>query len=191
MRHARGGAGGVAVAACVLLLGGCGIQETEVIGAGSPATVEAFGSRDRLLFFESPDGGLNPVTLMDDYWIGPGPDYVVSNTVGQSSGSGEGRTVPADKLVMALLAGPGEEERAAGLGTSLPRPRKGGMARVEVVAGGDVTARVPIELAGLDRTGLRQLICTIAYNQDSTGRVLVRLTGADGSTGQGTCDLAP
>ncbi|MFJ8085743.1 hypothetical protein ACIQ6Y_34850 [Streptomyces sp. NPDC096205] len=193
MRHARTfrGAGAVAVVAGALLLGGCGIQETEVIGAGSPATVEAFGGRDRLLFFRSPDGGLNPVMLVNESAIMIGPDYDESGTKGDVYSSGEDRPVPTDKLIMALLAGPREEDRAAGLTTSLPRPRRGGMAQVEVATGGQVTARVPIALGALDRTALRQLVCTIAYSQDSTGRSTVRLIGFDGVAQQDTCALDP
>jgi hypothetical protein len=193
MRGARTcrGAGAVAVTAGALLLAGCGIQDTEVIGAGSPATVEAFGGRDRLLFFRSPDGGLNPVMLLNDSSVSLGTDRVEPGTEGNTYSSGEDRPVPTDKLVMALLAGPREEDRAAGLTTSLPRPRRDGIAKVEVAAGGAVTARVPVDLGGLDRTALGQLICTIAYSQDSTGRSTVRLVGLDGVVRQDTCGLNP
>jgi hypothetical protein len=180
-------AGAVGVAAGLLLLGGCGIQESEVIGAGSPATVEAFGSRDRMLFFRAPDGGLNPVILTTVY----GPEYVQGGLGGEDSGSTEDEPMPTGKLVMALLAGPREEDRAAGLSTALPRAHPRGTVRVEVAPDGKVTAGLPIDVGGLDRTALRQLICTIAHNQTDDGQVTVRLTGQDGVSRSGTCGLNP
>lgn len=57
-RHAwwRGLATTVVAAAGAALAGGCGIQDSHVIEAGGPATVEAFLDRDAdmLLFFRSP-----------------------------------------------------------------------------------------------------------------------------------------
>jgi hypothetical protein len=52
-----------AVASAVPLLGGCGIQETDVIEAGAPASFQAFFDREyeMLLFFRSPGGGLSVV----------------------------------------------------------------------------------------------------------------------------------
>ncbi|MFE7276333.1 hypothetical protein [Streptomyces sp. NPDC057623] len=112
------------------------------------------------------------------------------------SGSGErnsGETdgpVPTEKVVMALLDGPGEADRAAGLGTALPTARAGRTAEVERAAGGAVTVRLPLALKGLDSTALRQLTCTIAYSQDADGQVAVELTGQDGTSRSGTCGLA-
>ena len=66
-----------AVAAAVPLLGGCGIQETDVIEAGGPASVQAFFDREyeMLLFFRSPDGGLSPVIRTTKPSAGFGGEY--------------------------------------------------------------------------------------------------------------------
>lgn len=173
----------VALPAVALLLGGCGIQGTDVIGAGSAATVQAFVDRDHdmLLFFRSPEGDLYPVV----------------RTAGSSSGFGfeydDPSAVPVapEKTVTALLDGPQDKDRAAGLGTSLPRAAPGGSVTLEFPPGGEVTAEVPIALGGLDGTALRQLICTIAYSQDPDGQVTVRVKGRDDVSKSGTCGLAP
>jgi hypothetical protein len=66
-----------AVAAVVPLLGGCGIQETDVIEAGGPASVQAFFDREyeMLLFLRSPDGGLSPVIRTTKPSAGFGGEY--------------------------------------------------------------------------------------------------------------------
>ncbi|MFJ8634814.1 hypothetical protein [Streptomyces sp. NPDC093568] len=190
MRRARGRRRAAAVAvAAIPLLGGCGIQETDVIEAGGPASFQAFFNRDydMLLFFRAPDGGLSPVIRTTAPSTEFGAGYA-------ESGSGDRDTegpVPTEKVVLALLAGPGKDDRAAGLSTALPRARLGALLEVKSASDGSVTARLPIALEGLDSTALRQLTCTIAYSQDPDGRVAVRMTGRDGATESGTCGLAP
>ena len=160
MRRARRRrrAAAVAVAAAVPLLGGCGIQETDVIEAGGPAGFQAFLDResDMLLFFRSPDGGLSPVIRTIGPSAGFGDGYTESGSVDQNPGDTAG-PVPTEKVVLALLGGPREEDRAAGLGTSLPAARPGGTVEVEPSSGGRVTTRLPLALKGLDSTALRQL----------------------------------
>ncbi|MDX3309216.1 hypothetical protein ACWGH3_10170 [Streptomyces sp. NPDC054884] len=184
-RRARALAVAVAVAVAAPLLGGCGIQETDVIEAGGPATVQAFLTRstDVLLFFRSPDGGLSPV--MRTMRV-----HTVTSGSGEADTAGEEGPVPTETAVMALLAGPREEDRAAGLDTSLPAALPGRTVRIGPATGGRVTARLPLALDGLDSTALRQLTCTIAFSQDVDGRIAVELTGQDGATASGTCDLA-
>ncbi|KUL20683.1 hypothetical protein [Streptomyces regalis] len=178
-------------AVAVPLLGGCGIQETDVIEAGGPASFQAFLNRDydMLLFFRSPDGGLSPVIRT----TGPsstvfGDGYVDAGSADQNAGDTAG-PVPTETVVTALLHGPREEDRAAGLGTSLPAARPGGTVEVEHSSDGRVTTRLPLALEGLDGTALRQLTCTIAYSQDADGQVVVELTGQDGASRSGTCEL--
>jgi hypothetical protein len=194
MRRARTRrrAAAVAVAAAVPLLGGCGIQETDVIEAGGPASFQAFLNRDSdmLLFFRSPDGGLSPVIRTTEPSAGFGDGYVESGSGAENPGDTD-RPVATEKVVLALLHGPREEDRAAGLGTSLPAARPGGTVQVELSSGGRVTTRLPLALEGLDSTALRQLTCTIAYSQDADGQVVVELTGLDGASRSGTCGLAP
>ncbi|MFD3836056.1 hypothetical protein ACFWWC_07310 [Streptomyces sp. NPDC058642] len=179
-----------AVAAGVPLLGGCGIQETDVIEAGGPASVQAFLNRedDMLLFFRSPDGGLSPVIRS------PGPSTVSGGGVFHTATAGDQETngpVPTEKVVAALLAGPGDVDRVAGLTTALPTADRGGIVEVDTSVNGRVTARLPLALEGLDSTALRQLTCTIAYSQDADGRIVVELRGQDGTSTSGTCGLAP
>lgn len=184
-------AAAVVVALAVPLLGGCGIQETDVIEAGGPASFQAFLNRDHdmLLFFSSPGGGLSPVIRTTGPTDGFGGAYVESGSGDQNPGGTAG-PVPTEKAVLALLAGPRKEDRAAGLGTSLPAARPGAAVKVELSSGGRVTTRLPLALKGLDSTALRQLTCTIAYSQDADGRVVVELTGQDGASRSGTCGLA-
>ncbi|MES5823306.1 hypothetical protein [Streptomyces sp. RG80] len=181
----------LAVAAAVPLLGGCGIQESDVIEAGGPASVQAFLNReyDMLLFFRSPDGGLSPVIRTTGPSAGLGGEYEVSGSGDQNAGDPEG-PVPTEKVVLALLNGPGELDRAAGLSTALPGIGRGGSVAVEPTSDGRVTARVPLALGELDSTALRQLTCTIAYSQDPDGQVVVELRGQDSVTRSDTCGLA-
>ncbi|WUR81724.1 hypothetical protein OG967_24450 [Streptomyces phaeochromogenes] len=192
MRRARTRrrAAAVAFAAVVPLLGGCGIQETDAIEAGGPASFQAFFDRNQeiLLFFRSPDGGLSPVIRT------PADSSVFDGYV---EGAGEENTddtaepIPTEKAVLALLGGPAKEDRAAGLSTSLPAALPGGSVKVELLPGGRVATLLPFFLEGLDTTALRQLTCTIAYSQDAEGQVVVELTGQDGASRSGTCGLAP
>ncbi|MFJ4969657.1 hypothetical protein [Streptomyces sp. NPDC088755] len=188
MRHTRAHRCAAAVVAAALpLLGGCGIQETDPIEAGGPATVEAFYNRndDMMLFFRTPEGAVTPVIRSARPSAGFGGDYVEPNadtTPGPP---------PTEKTVMALLAGPMREDRAAGLTTALPAARPGTTAEVASSPGGKVTTRLPLPLRGLDTTALRQLTCTIAYSLAADGQVEVELTGQDGATTSGTCGLAP
>ena len=193
MRRARTGrrTGVAAVVSAVLLLGGCGIRETDVIEAGGPATVQTFVDHDydMLLFFHSSDGGITPVIRSMNAGVEYGPeggpiagiDPVTVDTV----------PVPTEKVILALLHGPDEQDRAAGLGTSVPPAASGRTIRVEEAAGDGVEAEVPVAVDGLDRTALRQLICTIAYSHDADGRATVRLTGVDGASASGICGLDP
>ncbi|WP_405929652.1 hypothetical protein OG554_33790 [Streptomyces griseus] len=173
------------------LVGGCGIQDSDVIEAGGPATVEAFLNRDAdmLLFFLSPDGGLSPVIREVTPSAGFGDEYVEPGTVGRDP-SGPAGPAPTEKVVLALLSGPAEADRAAGLTTALPAVREKGTVKVEVSSDGRVTARLPLAVQGLDATAVRQLTCTIAYNQATDGRGVVTLRGQDGAQRSGSCALA-
>ncbi|MEV0140425.1 hypothetical protein [Streptomyces globisporus] len=188
----RGLAAAVVATVGVPLVGGCGIQDSDVIEAGGPATVEAFLNRDAdmLLFFRSPDGGLSPVIRevgasagFGDEYIGPGAD--------DRDPSGPAGPAPTEKVVLALLSGPGGADRAAGLTTALPAVREKGTVQVEVSSDGGITARLPLAVQALDATAVRQLTCTIAYNQARDGRGVVTLTGQDGAQRSGSCGLAP
>ncbi|MGW4027063.1 hypothetical protein [Streptomyces sp. NPDC005009] len=184
--------GAAAVASGVLLLGGCGIQETDVIEAGGPASVQAFVDRDydMLLFFHSRDGGISPVVRSTGSTFAYGPEGGLVD--GQDPTGADAVPVPTEKVILALLSGPDERDRAAGLSTSLPPVPRAATLRVEFPPGGEeVMADMPIALDGLGLTALRELICTIAYSRGADGRATVRLTGKDGVSASGTCGLDP
>ncbi|WP_405907487.1 hypothetical protein [Streptomyces sp. NBC_00828] len=180
----------LAVAAAVPLLAGCGIQETDVIEAGGPASFQAFFDREyeMLLFFRSPDGGLSPVIRSTGSPAGSSAEFFGYELPGSEDTAGP---VTTDQVVLALLDGPRAEDRTAGLSTALPAARPGGTVEVEPAPGGRVTTHLPFPLKGLNTTALRQLTCTIAYSQDPDGQVVVELTGQDGTSRSGTCGLAP
>ncbi|MGY1579028.1 hypothetical protein [Streptomyces sp. MN13] len=184
MRRERGRRRAVAAAvpAAVLLLGGCGIRETDVVEAGGPATVQAFVNPgyDALLFFRSPDGQVSPVIRTFDPAGLFGADY--------QEGTGQPQPAPTEKVISALLSGPARADEAAGLATSLPRVTSGAV-HVKFPENGDVLMVVPVDLAELDTTALRQLICTAAYSRDRDGRATVRMTGRDQARASGTCGL--
>ncbi|MFF3526006.1 hypothetical protein ACFYX5_04960 [Streptomyces rubiginosohelvolus] len=187
----RGLATAVVAAVGVPLVGGCGIQDSDVIEAGGPATVEAFLNRDAdmLLFFRSPDGGLSPVTREVRPSAGFGDEYIEPGAVDRDP-SGPAGPAPTEKVVLALLSGPGEADRAAGLTTALPAAREKEAVQVEVASDGGITARLPLAVQDLDATAVRQLTCTIAYNQAKDGRGVVTLRGQDGAQRTGSCGLA-
>ncbi|MEU2158121.1 hypothetical protein ABZ532_24460 [Streptomyces sp. NPDC019396] len=170
-----------------VLLAGCGIQETDVVEAGGPATIQTFVTHgdDMLLFFRAPDGELSPV-IRTAYSESTGS--TAGFPPGSASPDGEASPATTGKAVQALLAGPGKEDLAAGLGTGLPRVKPGGFLRLAPEQGG-VSAGLPIALGGLDETAVRQLICTIAYAEDAEGGVKVRLTGQDISMAPATCGI--
>ncbi|WP_426499894.1 hypothetical protein [Streptomyces sp. D54] len=194
MRRAwwRGLVVGSLVTAGASLVGGCGIQESDVIEAGGPATVDAFLNRDddMLLFFRSPDGGLSPVIRSVGPSAGFGDEYVEPGS-GDRDPTGPAGPAPTEKVALALLSGPGRTDRAAGLTTALPAVREGGTVAVQVSSDGGIAVRLPLAVQGLDATALRQLTCTIAYNEATDGRGVVTLTGQDGAKRSGTCGLAP
>ncbi|MFD0037545.1 hypothetical protein ACFVIZ_07845 [Streptomyces anulatus] len=194
MRRAwwRGRVVGSLVTVGASLVGGCGIQESDVIEAGGPATVDAFLNRDNdmLLFFRSPDGGLSPVIRAVRPSAGFGDEYIEAGS-GDRDPTGPAGPAPTEKVVLALLSGPGKTDRAAGLTSALPLVREGATVAVEVSSDGGIAVRLPLAVQGLNATALHQLTCTIAYNEATDGRGVVTLTGHDGAKRSGTCGLAP
>lgn len=172
MRRVRAAAAAWA-AASLLLLAGCGIQASEVVEAGGPAVVPVAPDQEEriLLFFTGPDGSSIPVARYADAAVGP---------------------VSAAKTLAALLNGPTEEERAAGITTRLPD----GDGPVEVRPGaredsrpGEEAVRVTAAFAvrSLDAAAVRQLVCTAAHAEDPEGLVKVILTGSDGARPATAC----
>ncbi|MEU9103384.1 hypothetical protein AB0D54_03285 [Streptomyces xanthophaeus] len=163
----------VAVAAVVLgslLTAGCGIKPTGVIESGAAASV-VIGPRDPsgLVYFVTPDGKLVP---------SPQVDSPPSSPTG---------------TMLRLLAGPGPQERAAGLGTRLPALAGNEAGAVGVTfptEGGVVEVRVPFRVEELPQVARRQLVCTamsVAVNESGTVDVMLR--GPDSAFAGERCDI--
>ncbi|MFI0740719.1 hypothetical protein ACH4PU_21905 [Streptomyces sp. NPDC021100] len=146
--------------AAVLLLGtlaGCGIEPTEVIEFGQPATgvhqPGAPGWEARLYF------------------------AVVTGVIGTPRPA-DG-PVTAEDAVRLMLRGPNEAERTRGLYSDIGvRPEAG----VHVTtAPGLVEIALPLDVSRISRTARTQLVCTAAHNQVPGGlpwnRVRVTLSG--------------
>ncbi|MFF3981688.1 hypothetical protein [Streptomyces sp. NPDC001828] len=113
-----------------LLAAGCGIQSTDVVAVGDPASAQAMPPPEgaTVLYFVGADG-LLPVV----------------------------RSGASRPLLPLLFAGPDEDERAAGLRSELP-PLRGAL-RMEVQEGG-VTVVLGQDVSGLSRLAQRQIACT-------------------------------
>lgn len=179
---------GTALLLAVLGLAGCGIQETDVIEAGGPARIQVFPAREgrMLLFLRSPDGELMPVARQVDEPVPP--EYA-------NSGAGTRKTtdppVSTAKTIAALFNGPVDVERLSGLTSGLPTLAPGGSVQVlpSQAEGEDgVEIIVPAPVSAFDETGLRQLVCTAAYNEDPEGVTSVRVRGTDRRVGPFQCD---
>ncbi|MEV5987693.1 hypothetical protein AB0L85_22210 [Streptomyces sp. NPDC052051] len=162
-----GTAVGRAVAAClsaVALLTGCGVQQTDVIEAGGPATVGVFPDPENrmLLFFLSPQGRLTPVTRR----VGTAPP---------PAGAGP---VDPGKVVAALFAGPRANEREAGLHTELP-PQLTGAVWTKATPG-KLTLHLPLAVRTFKAAAVRQVVCTVAFT-DGDGGAEVTVIGPDGT----------
>ncbi|MFI2780233.1 hypothetical protein [Streptomyces sp. ALB3] len=175
----------VAVCAAWLPLTACGIQETDVVGAGSAATVDVLPARQvrMLLFFLSPDGVLMPVprSVGESGFAGEqqGPDS-----------SEEGGRPATEKAVAALLAGPNEAEKRAGLVNETSLPALNAPARTRTTANGvEVTLAAPLD--GLTRPAEGQLVCTVAFAENVDGTPMVTLRGTDGTRAPARCDPRP
>ncbi|MGW2819912.1 hypothetical protein ACWC24_02755 [Streptomyces sp. NPDC001443] len=145
------------------LLTGCGVQATDVVEAGGPATVAVYPEIGKrvVLFFLAPDGGLTPAVRSfppDD----PTDDAPVS----------------LPKTLAMLSSGPSDDERSAGLHTDLP-PVVGAGAEVKS-APGMLIVRLSLDVRPLSTGARRQLVCTAAYAQDGDGTAKVTLVGDDG-----------
>ncbi len=113
-----------------LLAAGCGIQSTDVVAVGDPATAQAMPPPDgsTVLYFVGPDG-LMPVV----------------------------RSGVSSPLLPLLFAGPDQDERSVGLRSELP-PLSGPL-RLAIGEGG-VTVMLGQDVSGLTPTAQRQIACT-------------------------------
>ncbi|WP_406057980.1 hypothetical protein OG462_15245 [Streptomyces sp. NBC_01077] len=192
-----------AALSALLALAGCGIQKTDVVEAGGAATLHVGPiPEDRIvLYFVGPDGRSMPVTR-DVY----APDPV---TASSSPGSGDARApydgfgpgyeispddlrrggIVTDKILAMLLAGPRENETAAGITTALPGTEAGSPTMLQASTGSASTGtparrliwiRTPFPVKKLSGAAVRQLVCTTAYAEHPAGLVEVSLSGPDG-----------
>lgn len=197
-------------AALLVALAGCGIQETDVVEAGGAATVVVAPIPESriVLYFLGPDGRSMPVVR------DVGPSYPDPSS--PTDGSGDDRTPydgfgpgyeisvddlrgsdATDKILAALLAGPRENETAAGITTALPSSRIRGAEPVprvtEIPAKTDAARplfrlRAPFPVNELPEAAVRQLVCTTAYAKHPAGRVDVSVGGPDGLLPTARCD---
>ncbi|MFI5852701.1 hypothetical protein [Streptomyces parvulus] len=137
----------ILLAALLLPLAGCGIPETGVVQAGEPASgvlepgaapspsqTAAVPLAKVRLFFVA-DGLLAPVTRVLPAATDPGA------------------------VVLVLLDGPDQRERASGLTTELPSATAAPAVRVD---GASVTVLLPRGTRSLSDTAVDQLACTVA-----------------------------
>ncbi|MEV4329232.1 hypothetical protein AB0K02_01580 [Streptomyces sp. NPDC049597] len=161
--------------AAAVSLTACGIQESDVIEAGGPATVDVLPAREvrMLLFFYSPQGTLMPVSR---YTGEPFGDDAVERPRPSTA-----------KTVAALLNGPSPEEEGYGLRSAVALPALASAPEVEPGRG---TVVVTMAARVFDLTGAarRQLVCTIAYAEDAEGQTEVTLRGVDGTLAPARCD---
>lgn len=170
VRRAGGRPGaGAAVALAALLvaaLAGCGIEPSDVIDAGEPATglkSDGQAPADVQLFF-------------------------LASTGLRSAARSADRPATPQRAIDLLLTGPNAAERQRGLTTALPDLR----GRVTVTSReGRLTVTMPADPEKLDQPALSQLVCTAANGQVPGGRppeeVPVTVRGKDVEVGPLVC----
>ncbi|MFG3382127.1 hypothetical protein [Streptomyces sp. NPDC047999] len=167
--------------------GGCGIRETDVIAAGGPATVDVLPAWEvrMLLFLRTPEGAVVPVPRET---AEGSPDGALDGR--HPTEEGRPGPPPPVRTVTALLAGPDEDERRAGLDNDPTLP---GPAAVREVTASGATATLVLgaPVGGIGEAGLRQLVCTVAHAQDREGDLSVVVTGSDGPLPAERCAPLP
>ncbi|MEV4440736.1 hypothetical protein AB0K09_17275 [Streptomyces sp. NPDC049577] len=166
MRHATRSA--LLALAALVTLSGCGIEPSEVVEVGRPATGVKRPGR--------------PATEARLYFAYPGGLFGVVRPAG-----GE---ISAEEAVPLLLQGPNEAERMRGLYSDLPKIAAG---KVQVTtATGQVAIRLPVDPTRLPSVGRTQLVCTAAHNAVPgdlpPDEVKVQLSGAGRTLSDQTCD---
>lgn len=190
----------------ILSLAACGIQDSDVVEAGGAATIAVPPAPEfrMVLYFLGPDGRLVPVArevgmpVPETTFAWGGTDKEAERKA-QGMGSGQssqehGARVVTDKVLAALLAGPGGADTAAGLTTDLPKsaqaPRTEQVTAAGLTPEGRHTVRIrsPFPVGDLSDAAVQQLVCTAAYAEDGGGMVEVILTGADGTLPATACE---
>ncbi|WP_328301593.1 hypothetical protein OG389_30080 [Streptomyces sp. NBC_00435] len=124
----------------LLLATGCGIATTGVVESGRAGTVGLTTEPDpELMYFISPGGGLIPV--------------LPSGPANRARGN----------ALMALLLGPNDTAREAGLTTQLPPPDAKTLGKTQLIIGDDgrsLRINLPFPIKPLSALARRQLACT-------------------------------
>ncbi|MFC9943910.1 hypothetical protein [Streptomyces pratensis] len=176
--------------AALVALTACGIQETDVVGASGPATIDVLPARQvrMLLFFVSPDGSLMPVPRIAGGGDAPGFGEGYTSEADETTGSTDpSARPPTGKIIAALVAGPREAERRAGLRNDPSLTALTADARISI-AGDTAVVVAAAPMGGLAEAARRQLVCTVAYAESPDGGIIVTLRGTDGALAPERCD---
>ncbi|MFF4101552.1 hypothetical protein [Streptomyces sp. NPDC001903] len=148
------------------LLGGCGIKPTGVIESGAAGKVVVPGPGTKgTVYLVASDGRLFPIPEREQ--------PAVSETA----------------LLMRLLVGPTEAQRAAGLDTRLPVldiKKQGASAGTTMISADTIGVGLPFKVATLSETARQQLVCTVA---STDARYQVVLLGPDADIGPARCEV--
>ncbi|MEU9337025.1 hypothetical protein AB0D49_28310 [Streptomyces sp. NPDC048290] len=166
---------GAAVALAGVLLTGCGISGTDPVEAGGPAVIDLNLSPESwtMVFLRSPSGRLVPVFRERDWGGGPVEDRVL-----------------VAEAVQTLFEGPTKDESLTGLTSTTVRLPAEPPVGASIDSEFGLTLRLPLPLASLDDTALRQVVCTAAMAHDRRGWTQVTLAGTDGAMEGTPCDAA-
>ncbi|KOU16896.1 hypothetical protein ADK52_32950 [Streptomyces sp. WM6372] len=166
MTRTRAAAAAVALLLGGLLLTGCGIKPTGVIESGAAGKVVVPGPGTKgTVYLVASDGRLFPI-----------PER-------------EQPAMSEASLLIRLLVGPTEAQRAAGLETRLPVldiKKQGASAGTTMISEDTIGVGLPFKVATLSETARQQLVCTVASTEP---RYQVVLLGTDADVGPARCEL--
>ena len=181
----------------LLLLTGCGIQKSDVVEAGGPATVTVHPTGDvrMLLFFVGPNGRLMPVSRDFGLAVGPDGESSVIDSAGRvirpTHPAGGGYRIAPAKVLATLLEGPETDERDAGLTTRLDL-HGAGRPHVESEPAADGGSLLRLSLAtrvhDLDPLAHQQLVCTTAFAEGLGNATPVLVSGTDDTLPPTRCE---
>ncbi|WP_309050470.1 hypothetical protein [Streptomyces sp.] len=170
MSRLTAGAGALVAAALTLLVSGCGIRTTSVpVDAGAAPTRVPCS-----LTGESSSAAAQGVPLRVHLVCGAQLEVVERGAPLPEERAGRSPLRTAAELLELLVAGPSEEERAAGFTTAVRGPMTVKGARAGDPAGTLRLNRQPEDLAP---TALSQIVCTFAESAAGAGEHTVLLGG--------------
>ncbi|XIE78381.1 hypothetical protein AB6O49_09980 [Streptomyces sp. SBR177] len=175
------------------VLAACGIQGSDVVEAGGPApvTVHPTASPRVMLFFAGPDGRLMMTVRQVGFVADREADRDTGRIVVPTFPADGSDRVATDKVLSALLEGPDDKERAAGLTTRLALHGRAAP-HVEASAGDgprELRLRLSVRVRDLDPVAVQQLACTTAYAEEYGSAVPVVVSGTDGALPAAVCPL--